>query len=192
MGDSEAWDRLFDRYYSPAGRFIHQLSPLLTQEDTDEICQEVFLAIIRNLESFEASSSFQTWLFRIAINKTRDFASRRLAAKRGGGALPLSLDAEDPATGLKPDLPSDAPGPDAALIQSEKCFWVRAALDELGDPCREIIELKYFGDLSYEEIARELNMNPKTVSSRLSKCLDKLEENLRPVIEREKAATNSV
>ena len=46
---------------------------------------------------------------------------------------------------------------------------------ELGGPCREVIELRYFADLSYEEISAELNLNPKTVSSRLSKCLDKLE-----------------
>ena len=45
----------------------------------------------------------------------------------------------------------------------------------LGQPCREIIELRYFGDLSYDEISRSLNLNPKTVSSRLSKCLDRLE-----------------
>ena len=46
----------------------------------------------------------------------------------------------------------------------------------LRQPCREIIELRYFGDLGYEEISELLQLNPKTVSSRLSKCLDKLEE----------------
>jgi RNA polymerase sigma factor (sigma-70 family) len=51
----------------------------------------------------------------------------------------------------------------------------------LGDPCREIIELRYFGDLSYEEISDELKLNPKTVSSRLSKCLDRLEEIARDI-----------
>jgi len=65
---------------------------------------------------------------------------------------------------------------------------VRDALDTLGDPCREIIELKYFGDLSYEEIAGELQMNPKTVSSRLSKCLDKLEEITRKLFREEKVS----
>jgi hypothetical protein len=51
---------------------------------------------------------------------------------------------------------------------------VRAALDQLGEPCRELLELRYFGDLSYEELAQALNLHPKTVSSRLSKCLDRL------------------
>jgi RNA polymerase sigma-70 factor, ECF subfamily len=51
---------------------------------------------------------------------------------------------------------------------------VRESLDHLGEPCREIIELRYYGELSYDEIAAELRLNPKTVSSRLSKCLDRL------------------
>ena len=51
---------------------------------------------------------------------------------------------------------------------------MRESLDRLGEPCREIIEVRYFGDLSYDEIAAELRLNPKTVSSRLSKCLDRL------------------
>ena len=61
------------------------------------------------------------------------------------------------------------------LLNVERAELVREALDQIGEPCREIIELRYFGDLSYEELSTELKLNPKTVSSRLSKCLDKLE-----------------
>jgi RNA polymerase sigma-70 factor (ECF subfamily) len=191
-GNAEAWDELFERHYAATGRFIFQLSPALSPEDADEICQEVFLAVIRNLTSFEGSSSFQTWLFRIAINKTRDFVAKQHAAKRGGGEIPVSLNAENPQTGLTPDPPASSPGPDGALMNQERMVLVREALDFLGDPCREIIELKYFGDLSYEQIGSQLNLNSKTVSSRLSKCLDKLEEVIRPMFERENLTTNSV
>ena len=72
------------------------------------------------------------------------------------------------------DPPSGNPGPDALLQIAETSRLVRESLDRLGDPCREIIELRYFGELSYDEIASELRLNPKTVSSRLSKCLDRL------------------
>ena len=50
---------------------------------------------------------------------------------------------------------------------------MRECLDRIGDPCREIIELRFYGDLSYDEIASALALNVKTVSSRLSKCLDR-------------------
>jgi RNA polymerase sigma-70 factor, ECF subfamily len=184
-GDADAWDELFDRHYAAAGRFIFQLAPDFTREDAEEICQDVFLSVIKNLDSFHGDSRFQTWLFRIATNKARDFREKRTAAKRGGGQTPLSLQAEDPATGLTPDPPGHRPGPDEALMNIEQMALVRAALDQLGEPCREIVELRYFGDLSYEELSEALKLNPKTVSSRLSKCLDRLEGITRRLFSRE-------
>lgn len=186
-GDADAWDELFDRHYAAAGRFVFQLASDFTREDVEEVCQEVFLSVIRNLNSFQGSSQFQTWLFRIAANKARDYRERQHAAKRGGGQTPLSLQAEDPETGLTIDPPSVALTPDAELISVENVELVRQALDIVGEPCREIIELRYFAELSYEELSDELQLNPKTVSSRLSKCLDRLEAVTRKMISREKS-----
>jgi RNA polymerase sigma-70 factor (ECF subfamily) len=191
-GEEAAWDALFDRHYSAAGKFIYQLSPALSADDVEEICQEVFLAVIRNLQNFEGHCQFQTWLFRIAANKTRDHIERQNAAKRGGGQTPFSLDLENPETGLKIDPPGNSPAPDATLLASERAILVHQSLQLLGDPCREIIELRYFGDLSYEEIAAELRLSQKTVSSRLSKCLDKLEEITRALMAREDSPGISV
>lgn len=174
-GEAAAWNELFDRHYAAAGRFIFQLSSDFTREDVEEICQEVFLSVIRNLNSFHGESQFQTWLFRIATNKARDFREKKYAQKRGGGQLTLSLQAEDAETGLTIDPPSTAPAPDMDLLRVERAGLVRDALNSLGEPCREIIELRYFGDLSYDDLSTTLQLNPKTVSSRLSKCLDKLE-----------------
>jgi RNA polymerase sigma-70 factor (ECF subfamily) len=188
-GDAAAWDELFDLHYAAAGRFIFQLGSDFTREDAEEICQETFLAIIKNLDSFHGESQFQTWLFRIAANKARDYRERQRAAKRGGGHAPLSLQAEDPETGLGIDPPSTAPGPDSLLMNSEQAGLIHQALDGLDAPCREIIELRYFGDLGYEEISQTLELNPKTVSSRLSKCLDRLEVLARRLFAGANAAT---
>lgn len=186
-GDAAAWDELFDLHYAAAARFIFQLASDLTREDAEEICQETFIAVIRNIDSFHGDSQFQTWLFRIAANKARDFRERRNAAKRGSGHTPISLQAEDPESGLTLDPPADLPSPDEVIMTAEKMALVREALDAIGEPCREIIELRYFGDLSYEELSSTLKLNPKTVSSRLSKCLDRLEGLARKVFSREKS-----
>ena len=174
-GEAGAWDELFDRHYAAAGRFIFQLGHDFTREDAEEITQEAFLSVIKHLDSFHGESHFQTWLFRIAANKARDYRERQHAAKRGSGHVPISLQAADPETGLALDPPTPAPAPDATLMNAEQAALVHQAVDQLGAPCREIIELRYFGDLSYDEISRALKLNPKTVSSRLSKCLDQLE-----------------
>lgn len=176
QGQSTAWDELFNRHYAATGRFVFQFSADLQREDVEEICQEVFLSVIRNLAAFHGESQLQTWIFRIAANKTRDYIEKQRAAKRGGGTPPVSLQAEDPQTGLTPDPSSTLPGPDKLLQTREGMALVTDAVRQLEQPCREVIELRYFGDLSYEDISLELNLNVKTVSSRLSKCLAQLEK----------------
>lgn len=171
-GEGRAWDALFDRHYAAVARFVHGLGADL--DDAEEICQDTFLAVIRSLETFDGRSQFQTWLLRIAANKARDHRDRVRAAKRGGGVRPVSLNGESEHGAAPPDPPSPRPGPDAVLSDQEDAARLRACLDELGDPCREILDLRYFADLSYEEIAAGLRLNVKTVSSRLSKCLDRL------------------
>jgi RNA polymerase sigma-70 factor (ECF subfamily) len=184
-GEAEAWDELFDLHYAAAGRFIFQLSPDFSREDSEEICQEVFLSVIKNLESFQGESQFQTWLFRIAVNKARDYREKRMAAKRGGAQSAVSLQVENPETGLTPDPPDSLPTPDENLMNAEQMTLARESLDQLDEPCREIVELRYLGDLSYEELSATLRLNVKTVSSRLSRCLDRLEEIAQKIFLRE-------
>ncbi len=173
-GEREAWDALFDKYYGVVARFVFQLSGDFSHEDTEEICQETFLSLVRGVASFKGASSFQTWLLRIAANKAMDFRAKATAAKRGGHAPHVALHGSNGADEPVVDPPSPRPGPDALLLSRETFTLVRQSLDQLEAPCREIIELSYYGDLSYAKIAAELRLNPKTVSSRLSKCLDRL------------------
>jgi RNA polymerase sigma-70 factor (ECF subfamily) len=173
-GNAAAWDSLFDKHYATVARFVFQLSGDFSHEDTEEICQETFSSVVRNLSSFQARSSFQTWLLRIAANKAMDYREKTRAAKRGGNAVHISIDAGRTDDEPPIDPASENPGPDALLQIAETSRLVRDSLDRLGEPCREIIELRYFGELSYDEISAELRLNPKTVSSRLSKCLDRL------------------
>jgi RNA polymerase sigma-70 factor, ECF subfamily len=174
-GDADAWDELFTRHYAAAGRFVFQLGYNFTREDAEEICQEAFLTVIKHLNTFEGNCQFQTWLFRIAANKARDYRDKQNAAKRGGGETPVPLHPREGDDSLPVDPPSRAPSPDMALLNAEQACLVGRAVGQLDIPCREVIELRYFADLSYEEIAAALKLNAKTVSSRLSKCLDKLE-----------------
>jgi RNA polymerase sigma-70 factor (ECF subfamily) len=179
-GEAEAWDELFDAHYAATGRFVFQLSSEISREDAEEICQEAFLSVVKNIGTFQRASQIRTWIFRIAANKTRDHLERQHAAKRGGGLSPLSLNAEDE-DGRTIDAPDPLPAPDTVMLNVEQMGMIRQSLDLLGDPCREIIELRYFGDLSYEEISGALKLNSKTVSSRLSKCLGQLEKIARVV-----------
>jgi len=173
-GDGAAWDELFDMHYGPAARFVFQLGFELTCQDVEEVCQEVFLSVIRNLSGFEGKSRLQTWIFRIAANKARDFCQKQGAAKRGGGRAAVPIHPVDRDVGPSVDPPSPAPDPSGRLIQSEHMELIGHALRQLGDYEREIIEMRYFAQLSYKEIGASLNLNDKTVSSRLSRAVARL------------------
>ena len=159
QGDGGAWDRLFDLHYGAAGRFVFQLSPGLSREDVEEICQETFLAVIKNIHSFKGGSRLQTWVFRIAANKARDYRQRQQAAKRGGGmraGFPARRQSRNrPAA--RSAQPLARPGRASRCRPNAARRWP-SRWKQLGLPCREIIELRYFADLSYDEIGAELNL----------------------------------
>lgn len=174
-GHAGAWDQVFSRHYSSLSHFVCTVLPGATTQDIEEVCQETFIAAIRHIGTFAGRSHFQTWLFRIASNKARDFRDYQRALKRGGGVPPLSLDAGEDRDGPPPPEPATpSPSPDQSLLRQETHDEVQQALDDLGDSCRQIIELRYFGELDYDAIGQTLSLHPKTVSSRLSRCLDKL------------------
>ena len=191
-GEAAAWDELFCRHYDPTARFVFQLSGDFTREDAAEITQETFLSVVQNLATFKGTSQLQTWIFRIAANKARDVIEMRHAAKRGSGQTIFSLQAEDPQTGLTPDAVSPLPSPADLLQRAETAETLTEAMGHISALCREVIELRYFGDLSYDEISKELELNAKTVSSRLSKCLDRLEDIMQQLLSRKGFPAQSV
>src|SRR5438270_2706631 len=127
-GEADAWDALFDKYYPVAARFVFQLSADFSHEDTEEICQETFLSVVRSLRSFQGKSSFQTWLLRIAANKAMDFRQKMRAAKRGGNTIHLSLDGTGHNEEAPVDPPSPRPGPDDLLLNAETSHLIRQSL----------------------------------------------------------------
>lgn len=179
QGDETAWEALFEQHYEAVSRFLFQQSSEFSFEDVEELAQDVFLAAIRGLGEFHGGSSLQTWLYRIAMNKGRDLIEKRRAAKRGGGKVPLSIDAPNPADGTVLNPPSPTPGPDAEAARNDEFEQLRTAMDRLGGPCRDLIELRYFGDLTYEELATETAISAKAVTARLTRCLDRLAQLVR-------------
>ena len=178
-------------HYAPAARFVFQLGYDLTCQDVEEICQEVFLSVIRNLERFEGKSRLQTWIFRIAGNKARDFCQKQSAAKRGGGRPTVPIHPLNREEGRSVDPPCALPDPSGRLIQAEHMELVGKALRQLGDYEREIIEMRYFAQLSYKEIGSSLNLNDKTVSSRLSRAVARLKVRVHSLAQPDRATLPS-
>lgn len=179
--DSNAgWDRLITAYEQPLINFIFRLDNTLEEEDAQDQAQITFVRAVRSIDSFKGQSSFKTWLFGISRHVVSEERTRREAGKRGGGLRQSSLEtpvgpADNPSGTLEDVIADpDSLSPQEELVRKEDCKTLTRGLGKLEEACKEIIELVCFGELSYDEAARALKLNPKTVSSRLSRCKKEL------------------
>jgi RNA polymerase sigma-70 factor (ECF subfamily) len=158
QGDAAAFAQLVERWQNPVARLVRQL--LGPQADVEDLCQEVFVRVLRARDRYQPSHAFSTWMYRIALNVARDF--RRRQQRR-----PPMLVASQ-------DVPSPAIPTIDALARDEEAKAIAASLTSLPDELREILVLKHFGHLSSNEIAQVVNLPPGTVKSRLQAALKKL------------------
>jgi RNA polymerase sigma-70 factor, ECF subfamily len=161
-GDPRAFEELFDRYREPVWRFFRRR--VFDPRRSEELSQETFLAVLRAADRYEPRSSFRSYLFGIACNL--------LAASRREGQREASTDAGD--------VDIAAPGSDATTV-----LWVQRALSELDEKDREVLMLREYEQLSYEEIATVTGVALGTVRSRLFRARLALRDKLvgQPVTE---------
>lgn len=156
-GDTEAFGELVDRYERPI--FNVALRMLRDHEEARDATQNAFVKAWQHLDQFDRSRRFFSWLYRIAVNESLNRATRRRKAE------PLDENLEDRASG-----PADQ------AERSEQALLVERAVEQLSDTYREVIVLRHWLDLSYDEIAEALHVPAKTVKSRLFSARARLAE----------------
>ena len=169
-GDRERFGDLVERYQ---GRLVNYLFRLLRNlEEAHELAQEVFLKVYQVLDRYDPQYKFSTWLFRVAQNAAIDQIRRR--------RLKLVSLAQEDAEGEARDwdLPSPDRGPYGHLRNQERGEALQAAIDALPWEYRELILLRHFGELPYEEIARLKRMPLGTVKNKLFRGRQMLKERL--------------
>jgi RNA polymerase sigma-70 factor (ECF subfamily) len=155
-GDRGAFEQLFDRYREPVWRFFRRR--IADPERAADLAQEAFLVVWQNAPRFEPRAAFRSYLFGIAFNLLA-------AARRRWTSLP------SPLAGLDRE-------PEAGQADPADVMWVRRALAKLDDGDREIVMLREYDGLSYEEIAALLEVPAGTVRSRLFRARQALREEL--------------
>ncbi len=161
-GSHAAFRALFDLHNPHLYAFAYHLSSSV--EDAEDLCQSAWIEAIRSLDTFKGTGTFKAWLHGILLNLYR--AGRR---KRRLGIT--ELDADRMAAPAAAD-------PAAVVARIETLSEIRAALDSLSPPHREVLILHEFQGLKYREIAQILNCSIGTVKSRLHYSLSALREKL--------------
>ncbi len=163
-GDQRAYADLMRFYREPI--YLMLLRMTHSPVDADDLTMEAFSKAFCQLSTYTPQNTFATWLFAIASNHGIDFIRRqhmRLVSLNS-----MSVTEENEAYEFP--IPSDDPNPEEELITRQRDQLVRSLVDRLAPRYRRIVSLRYFDELSYEEIARQLNLPLGTVKIQLRRA----------------------
>jgi len=170
-GDIPAYEELVRRYESLAFRTAYLI--VADADEARDAAQDGFLRAYRALRRFRSGSEFRPWLLRIVANAARN---RRRSSNRRV-SLALRAAAEAPADGR-------VPSPEATVLATERHAVLLGAIERLSLEDRDVIVMRWFGELTESEMAAALDCPRGTVKSRLSRAMARLRDGL-PEPERE-------
>ncbi|MCK9422998.1 MAG: sigma-70 family RNA polymerase sigma factor [Bacteroidales bacterium] len=177
-GDQQAYAELLNNYRDS----LHFMMLKMTRNPTDaeDLTIEAFGKAFKNLHQYTSDFGFSTWLFNIAVNNCIDFLrkNRRMQFTEG------TFDDEDGGSDYSSTIPSDIPDPEEKIIEKQKIMLIHEVVEKLKPHYRHMIELRYFKEWSYEEIATELDLPIGTVKAQLFRARDFLYQILRPAQEK--------
>lgn len=167
--DQMAFGKLMDRYRDSI--FFMVLKMVHNRDDAEDITIESFGKAFNRLEKYDPKYAFSTWLFKIASNNSIDFI-RKKRLKTMSIDEPIS--GGDDGDELRIDIKSEQLNPEEKFIKKQRAISVRGNIEKLDDKYRTLIELRYYKELSYEEIAQELDIPLGTVKAQLYRAKELL------------------
>lgn len=159
-GEGDLFETLVSRYQLRLFRYLARYTG--DAEDARDVTQEVFFKVYGALDSFDPHYKLSTWLFRIAGNAAIDHLRRRRVR-----ALPLEMPVDEDGESRVADPADDRPDPLEVLSQRRLRDALDEAIQKLPDDYRELISLRHYGELPYEEIAELKQMPLGTVKNKL-------------------------
>jgi len=166
-GDEKAFAILMSRYKDAI--YFMLLKMVNNKSDAEDLTLEAFGKAFKNLHQYSPSYAFSTWLFKIATNNCIDFLR-----KRRGVYISIENGQENGDNDQPIRLRSTDPNPEEKLIRIQKAVLMRKIVHRLKPRYRILVELRYFREFSYEEIATELNLPLGTVKAQLFRAREML------------------
>lgn len=165
-GDEKAYAELLSRYKDAI--YYMLLKMVNNKSDAEDLTIEAFGKAFKNLAQYTPNYAFSTWLFKIATNNCIDFIRKKKANL-------ISLDhSSDDQDSMSTPLQSESPDPEEDMIKSQRMALTRSVVSKLKPRYRKLVELRYFKEYSYEEIANELGLPIGTVKAQLFRARELL------------------
>lgn len=173
LGDQNAFAELMDRYRDSI--YFMLLKMVQNKDDADDLTIEAFGKAFNRLDLYTPNFAFSTWLFKIASNNAIDFIRRK---KKNTISIDQAIGGDD-GDEMYMDLKSDGLTPEEISIREQKVKIMRQVVQKLKPRYRQLVEMRYFEQLSYEEISEKLELPLGTVKAQLFRARDLLFEILR-------------
>jgi RNA polymerase sigma factor (sigma-70 family) len=158
-GNEKAFSSLLNRYRDSI--YYMLLKMVNNSSDAEDLTIEAFGKAFRNIDSFTPEFAFSTWLFKIATNNCIDFIRKKQVS-------PTPIDQlQDDMDSVTVNIQSYLPDPEETLINDQKIAVLRDIVNQLKPRYRNLIDLRYYKEYSYEEIAAELKLPIGTVKAQL-------------------------
>jgi RNA polymerase sigma-70 factor (ECF subfamily) len=167
-GDQAAFAKLMARYKESVYYMI--LKMVHNRDDADDLTIVAFSKAFHNLQNYSADFAFSTWLFRIATNNCIDFIRKKKLQTTSIDQTSQTEDGESTPIAVR----DKSMTPEEGLIKDQRAIKIREVIQELSPKYRQLIELRYFDELSYEEIAEQLDLPLGTVKAQLFRAKDML------------------
>lgn len=173
-GDQKAYAELMGRYRDAI--YFMLLKMVNNKSDAEDLTIEAFGKAFKNIHQYSPNYAFSTWLFKIASNNCIDYLRKKRNNIISLDGTHLNEDREnDQAIHIK----DETPDPEEGLIRQQKAVLMRTVVKKLKPRYRTLIELRYFNEFSYEEIAIELDLPLGTVKAQLFRARELLYNTLR-------------
>lgn len=171
--DPKAFEKLLKKYRKSV--YYMLLKMVNNADDAEDLTQEAFAKAFNSLAKFDSKYAFSTWLFRIATNNCIDFI-RKKRVKTVSIDTPYENNEGDT---FSIDIKDPDENPDEVMLRQQRKEYLAIAVDKLPPKYKQLVDLRYFQELSYEEVALELDLPLGTVKAQLFRARELLSNELK-------------
>lgn len=175
-GDRDRFTQLVKRYEKRVVNYVYRITH--RYEDAHDLTQEIFVKVFLALDRYDPKYQFSTWLFRIAQNSAIDALRKKSIAE-----VPLTRTPSDDENAKERDFADDGISPYRALKNKQLSAAIDKAVTDLPPDYRELIQLRHYAELSYEEIASMKKLPLGTVKNKLFRARNLLKDVLDSYVE---------
>ncbi len=167
-GDQDAFSSLMSKYRDSI--FFMVLKMVNNRNDAEDLTMESFAKAFNNLKRYDTKYAFSTWLFKIATNNCIDYIRKKKLDTHSIDEPIKTEKGEIHSVNIK----TEHPNPEQKIEKGERIVSVRSAVKKLKDKYRTLIEMRYYEELSYDEIAEQLDLPLGTVKAQLYRAKELL------------------